>query len=129
MDTPWPETTTAELRTATPDRCVGCTVDRDIGVPMRDGVRLSANVFRPTGAQGTPAVLIRLPYRKDDHPTMWARGKYWTRTGYACVIQDVRGKFGSEGDWVPFVNEAADGLDTLDWLLSPNPPIDPARIR
>lgn len=118
VDTPWPEAATAELRTATPDRCVGYTVDRDVGIPMRDGVRLSANVFRPTGAQGTPAVLIRLPYGKDDHPTMWARGKYWARKGYACVIQDVRGKFGSEGDWVPFVNEAADGIDTLDWLAA-----------
>ena len=47
---------------------------------------------------------------------MHARGTYWARKGYTCVIQDVRGKYGSQGAWDPVINEAADGWDTLDWI-------------
>lgn len=115
---PLPPTSAIELPTASPDRCSRCIVRRDAGIVMRDGVRLSANVFLPEATRRAPAVLIRQPYGKDDHTTMWARGKYWARKGYACVIQDVRGRFGSEGEWRPFVHEAADGWDTLDWLAA-----------
>jgi putative CocE/NonD family hydrolase len=113
-----PLSATAEIVTSNPDRCSAISVSRDVGVPMRDGVRLSANLFRPDTSGALPVVLIRLPYGKDEHPGMWARGKYWARKGYACVVQDVRGKFGSEGEWQPFVNEAADGYDTLDWIAA-----------
>ena len=113
-----PQAGATEVPTSTPDRCAAVVVTRDVGVPMRDGVRLSANVFRPSTAGPLPVVLIRLPYGKDDHPGMWAQGRYWARKGYACVIQDVRGKFGSEGVWTPFVSEALDGYDTLDWIAS-----------
>ena len=47
---------------------------------------------------------------------MHARGTYWARKGYVCVVQDVRGKYGSGGLWEPVVNEADDGWDTLDWV-------------
>ena len=84
---------------------------------MRDGVALSAHVFHPAGAtEPLPAVLIRQPYGKDDHPYLHARGVYWARKGYVCVVQDVRGKYASQGRWEPVVNEADDGWDTLDWL-------------
>jgi hypothetical protein len=46
---------------------------------------------------------------------MPAHGRYWARKGYVCVIQDVRGKFKSEGEWSPVVHEADDGYDTIDW--------------
>ncbi len=86
-------------------------------VPMRDGVTLRANVFHPAGAaEPLSTVLIRQPYGKDDHPFMHARGTYWARKGYVCVVQDVRGKYGSDGSWEPVVNEADDGWDTLDWV-------------
>lgn len=121
-DTPWPAAAAQELHTETPDRCPGFTVWRDVGAAMRDGVRLSANVFLPRGASAGdgpwPTVLIRQPYGKDAAGSMWARGKYWARKGYACVVQDVRGTFGSEGEWLPFVHEAADGWDTLDWVAA-----------
>jgi len=116
----WPLIAAEELHTATPNRFARFTVQRDVGALMRDGVRLSANVFLPAGegyGEGAwPAVLIRQPYGKDVTSSMWARGKYWARKGYACVVQDVRGTFASEGEWRPFAHEAHDGWDTLDWL-------------
>ena len=45
-------------------------------------------------------------------------GRYWTRKGYACVIQDVRGKWSSRGTWSPFVNERDDGYDTISWVVA-----------
>ncbi len=105
--------------TRTPDRFAGHRVERDVAVPMRDGVALRAHVFHPSGAAGPlPVVLIRQPYGRDDHPYMHARGAYWARKGYRCVVQDVRGKYGSGGRWEPLVHEAADGWDTLDWVAA-----------
>ena len=103
--------------TGTPDRFSRVRLEREVHVRMRDGVVLAANVFHPAGArEPLPVVLIRQPYGKDDHPFMHARGTYWARKGYVCVVQDVRGKYGSEGVWEPVVNEATDGWDTLDWV-------------
>jgi len=82
----------------------------------RDGVRLCADLYEPSLPAPWPTVLIRLPYGKGAHPFMAARGSYWARKGYACVIQDVRGRWASGGRWEPLVHEAADGCDTLDWL-------------
>lgn len=105
--------------TRTPDRFAAARVERDVRVPMRDGVTLSAHVFHPAGAaRPLPVVLIRQPYGKDDHPVMHARGTYWARKGYVCAIQDVRGKYGSGGRWEPVVNEARDGWDTIDWIAA-----------
>ena len=76
---------------------------------MRDGVRLSANVFRPSPAPPGPgpAILIRQPYGKDEHPTMWARGKYWARKGYACVDPGRARQVRLRGRWQPFVARGA----------------------
>ncbi len=105
--------------TRTPDRYIAHRLERDVAVPMRDGVVLRAHVFHPAGAAGPlPVVLIRQPYGRDDHPCMHARGAYWARKGYRCVVQDVRGKYGSGGRWEPLVHEAADGWDTLDWVAA-----------
>jgi hypothetical protein len=111
--------------TETTDRFPRCRVTPGVMVPMRDEVRLSTNVYRPAGNDGRaheaplPAVLIRVPYGKDDpYLSMPAHGRYWARKGYACVIQDVRGKFASEGEWQPLLHEADDGYDTIDWIAS-----------
>jgi putative CocE/NonD family hydrolase len=87
-------------------------------VAMPDGIRLATDVYLPEPAGAPrPAVLVRLPYDKSGRytflPEIAAR---LTAHGFAAVVQDVRGKFRSEGDRVPFVNEAADGAATLDWL-------------
>jgi len=84
---------------------------------MRDGVSLYANIYRPKAEGKFPAILTRLPYGKDEYYCwMPAIGKFWAKKGYAFVAQDVRGKFCSEGEFDPLINEVDDGYDTLDWI-------------
>jgi uncharacterized protein len=88
-------------------------------VRMRDGARLATDVYLPEGLDGaTEAVLVRLPYDKcGDYCFMPRLAPLFTAQGYAFVVQDVRGKFRSEGEDIPFVNEVLDGYDTLDWIV------------
>lgn len=83
---------------------------------MADGVRLATQVLRPAGAQRAPAVLIRTPYgsRMPRFSALLAR--LFAEAGFAVVLQDVRGRFLSEGRFDPFHAEAADGARTLDWI-------------
>lgn len=86
-------------------------------VPMRDGVRLATDVYLPAGGSPTEAVLVRLPYDKDSRYVFFDRvAPRFTDRGYAVVVQDVRGKFRSEGPTVGFVGEASDGYDTIEWI-------------
>jgi hypothetical protein len=106
-----------KIETPTPDRYNRVVVEKDVAIPMRDGVRLYADIYKPKDAAQFQVILIRLPYGKDEYYCwMPAIGKFWARKGYICVVQDVRGKFSSEGKFEPFVNEAQDGYDTLDWI-------------
>src|SRR5229473_6833290 len=90
-------------------------VELDVPVPMRDGVRLRANVYRPPGGRW-PVLLTRLPYGKDlPLGTAVLDPVQAARRGYVVIVQDTRGRLASEGDWQPFVNEAADGVDTIAW--------------
>jgi uncharacterized protein len=89
----------------------------DVMVPMRDGVKLHTEVFRPSTVEKAPTILVRNPY-----PPLRALERFHcrvlTRYGYACVLQDVRGQMDSEGEWRPIENERNDGLDTLSWLVA-----------
>jgi putative CocE/NonD family hydrolase len=89
-------------------------------VQMRDGVQLATDVYLPETEQAhLPTVLVRLPYDKCGRYTFIpAVSDYLNAHGFAVVVQDVRGKFRSAGDRMPFVNEALDGYDTLDWIVS-----------
>lgn len=89
----------------------------EVFVPMRDGVRLATDVYLPRGDGPWPVVLVRLPYDKDSRYTFmpWLAPHFVGR-GYAFVVQDVRGRFRSEGKTMPFVHEVEDGYDTLDWI-------------
>ena len=111
-----------ELPSATPERHPRAHVLGGLRVPMRDGVTLATDVYLPAEADGRPAteacpaVLIRMPYGiREPYAYMPAIGRYWARRGYACVAQDVRGKFGSEGEWDPFKHEIDDGYDAIEW--------------
>jgi len=88
-------------------------------VPMRDGVRLATDVYLPKGAGPVAAVLVRLPYDKCGRYTFMPQiAPFFLDRGFAFVVQDVRGKFRSEGETIAFVREVEDGADTLDWLAS-----------
>ncbi|MBN1836294.1 MAG: CocE/NonD family hydrolase [Spirochaetales bacterium] len=90
---------------------------KDVWIPMRDGVRLCADLYLPAGGAPTETILLRMPYgKREAYCWMPVIGRFWARRGYACVIQDVRGRFASEGDFVPFVNEGRDGYDTVDCI-------------
>src|SRR4051812_28111704 len=80
-------------------------------VPMRDGVKLAANVFRPQIAGKLPTILIRTPYNKGKE---LARGhRTFVEQGYVIMVQDVRGRYESEGVFDPLHQEPRDGDDTL----------------
>ncbi|MBD04766.1 MAG: hypothetical protein CME24_10520 [Gemmatimonadetes bacterium] len=92
-------------------------VDRhvDTKVPMRDGVQLSADLFLPRGAGPRPTVLMRTPYSNSLEATI-EKGQRLADGGYNCVIMDCRGRWDSEGEYVPFLNEGVDGFDTQEWI-------------
>jgi len=105
------------LPTQQPFRHDNVRILQDVPIPMRDGTRLMADIYTPAAEEPFPVVLIRMPYgKREAYCYMPAHGKYWAKHGYACVIQDVRGKWDSEGSWQPFINEANDGYDTLNWI-------------
>lgn len=86
----------------------------NVHTAMRDGVRLSANVFRPDLKTRVPTVLVRTPYGKGlDLPPGY---QAFVDRGYAVVVQDVRGRYASEGVFRPLTQEGPDGYDTLDWI-------------
>ena len=86
----------------------------DTGVPMRDGVQLAADIMIPEGDGPFCAILTRTPYGKNrfsvDSP------ETYVNAGYVFVAQDCRGRYRSGGDWFPFINEAQDGYDTIEWI-------------
>ena len=86
----------------------------DVKVPMRDGVRLSADIYLPRGAPPVPAVLIRTPY-SNNSDSLIEQGRRLAAGGYACVIQDCRGRWDSDGEFYP-LREAEDGYDTQEWV-------------
>jgi len=107
------------LPTDTPDIHTRVRVEKNAATPMRDGIKLYANIYKPDVDGKFPVILIRMPYGKDEpYCFMPAYGKYWAKKGYICVTQDVRGKHASEGKFEFLINEAADEYDTLDWIAS-----------
>ncbi len=87
----------------------------DVKVPMRDGVNLSADVYLPDAAGPFPVVLMRTPYSNNTDELI-EKGRRLANAGFACVIQDIRGRWDSEGEYYPFVDEANDGYDTQQWV-------------
>jgi uncharacterized protein len=92
----------------------------DVPVAMRDGAELSTSVWRPDTDGPVPVLLMRTPYSKEmigqlavTSPNLFAM----MRSGYAVVIQDCRGTFGSDGVFVPHVHDGPDGADTVSWLV------------
>jgi putative CocE/NonD family hydrolase len=99
-------------------------LDREVVMEMRDGVKLRADIYRPGDRQKHPAILIRTPYGKRFNS--WLHNSFLhfvdsTRNGYVVVIQDVRGRFASEGRWGGsdiFQHEGKDGYDSVEWIAA-----------
>jgi uncharacterized protein len=85
-----------------------------VRVAMSDGVKLATDLYLPRAEGPFPVVLIRTPYSKGKGDNFIA--KSLAKRGYAVVIQDVRGRYQSEGRWEPFLNEGPDGAKTVDWI-------------
>jgi uncharacterized protein len=95
---------------------LGQSVDITWGakIPMRDGVKLNATLYRPHArTEPLPVIVTLTPYIADEYH---ARGIFFARNGYVFASVDCRGRFNSEGDFVPFVHEARDGYDAVEWL-------------
>ncbi len=86
-------------------------------IPMRDGIRLAADVWLPAASGRYPVILVRTPYLKGmellEVPKL---AEYFATRGYVFVVQDVRGRGDSEGEFNFFFQEAPDGYDTIEWL-------------
>jgi uncharacterized protein len=89
------------------------------GIPMktRDGVTLYSDIYRPRADGTFPVILMRTPY---DKSVSWAVAPaYQIAThGYVVIVQDVRGRYTSEGEWYPFRHESNDGYDAIEWAAA-----------
>jgi len=99
-------------------------IDEKVMMPMRDGIRLSSNIYRPRTDEKVPIIFSRTPYNFNS----WGDGKERTRTlnqayemvqkGYAYVVQNERGRYFSEGEWDILGVPLTDGYDAFTWLSS-----------
>ena len=92
-------------------------IERSIMVAMRDGLKLATDVYRPKGVEGQlPTILIRLPYNKATYRGATMPATFFASHGYAVAVQDVRGKFASEGEYHVYQGDMTDWSDTFDWI-------------
>lgn len=104
----------AFLCVAAPALAVDAVKQFHVRIPMRDGVQLSANIFRPGASGPVSTILIRTPYGKGDD---WsANHQAFVEHGYAVLVQDVRGRYESQGNFEPLTQESSDGNETIDWI-------------
>ena len=89
--------------------------DFGVAVKMRDGVTLRADIYRPKGNGKFPVLLERTPYYKNGERTF---GLMAAARGYVAIIQDVRGRYTSDGQWYTFKHESDDGYDTVEWAAA-----------
>jgi len=95
-------------------------IEKNLDVPMRDGVTLATDVYRPADDARHPVVLLRLPYNKEQPALLFLAGDILriAHAGYAVVVQDCRGTWQSGGDFSPYFQEATDGADTIAWAAA-----------
>jgi uncharacterized protein len=97
-------------------------IEQKVMMPMRDGIRLATDIYRPKGNKKAPIIFSRTPYNFNT----WIDGKMTTRTldeaynavsrGYALVVQNERGRFFSEGEWDILGTPLTDGYDAFEWM-------------
>jgi len=91
------------------------TVERGVEVQMRDGVTLRADIYRPNADGRFPVLLQRTPYDKRGSFEFGLRA---AARGFVAIVQDVRGRYASDGEWYVFKNEPNDGYDTVEWAAA-----------
>ncbi|PRY25161.1 hypothetical protein CLV78_102338 [Aliiruegeria haliotis] len=90
-----------------------------IRLAMPDGPRLATDVYRPAGAAASlPTLLVRLPYGKRRFGEVHRLIHSFVPRGYVVVVQDMRGRWASEGVFAPWPNAEPDGVATLDWIVA-----------
>jgi len=90
-----------------------------IAIPMRDSVNLKGNLYTPVAGGPFPTLIFRTPYSKDEgDPYNERTFRNAVKRGYAVLVQDVRGRYASEGDYTPYMNERKDGYDTIEWAAA-----------
>jgi len=90
-------------------------VERNVEARMRDGIVLRADVYRPDKDGKFPVLLERTPYNKSGELNF---GRVAAARGYVVVVQDVRGRYTSDGEWYTFKHESDDGYDTVEWAAA-----------
>lgn len=94
-------------------------IEFDVPAKMRDGTVLRADVYRPGTDGPWPVLLSRLPYGKNQPATLsFVDPVSRAKRGFMVVVQDVRGRFASDGDWEPYTFEESDGYDTVGWAAA-----------
>src|SRR6185437_5670392 len=91
------------------------TYERNVTVKMRDSVTLHADIFRPKAHGKFPVLLQRTPYDKNNEVSIGLQG---AARGYVVIVQDVRGRYTSDGEWYTFKHESDDGYDTIEWAAA-----------
>src|SRR5713226_10143376 len=111
----WPQPLGAQAAPASTP--IDIVIQHDVPLKMRDGITLYADIYRPTSSGKFPVILMRTPY---DKSVGWAVSPVFkiVPRGYVVIIQDVRGRYTSEGEWYPFRHEQADGFDTVEWAAA-----------
>ncbi len=92
-------------------------IKQTASMQTRDRVRLDADIYRPDTDEKLPILLMRQPYGREIASTVvYAHPRWYAAQGYIVVIQDVRGRGTSQGEFDLFTHEVTDGLDTIDWV-------------
>ncbi|RNM11820.1 CocE/NonD family hydrolase [Nocardioides pocheonensis] len=93
-------------------------IELDVPVPMRDGTVLRADVYRPASEGRFPVLLSRGPYNKRFRLDTVLDFAEAVEAGYIVVLQDTRGRFASDGEWLPWKYERNDGYDSVEWAAN-----------
>jgi predicted acyl esterase len=94
----------------------GCIKKSTVMIPMDDGVKLATDIYLPTGSNPPHgSILIRTPYNKN---FLYLIGNNWAQNGWPTIIQDMRGRFASEGEDEVFRTCHIDGPDTIEWVIN-----------
>jgi uncharacterized protein len=96
----------------------GFSIDYDTRITTRDGITLKGDLYLPKRqTKDLPTVYIRLPYGKGIYGESRLAARRFVTQNYAVLVQDIRGRHGSGGQFVPYTHAAADGYDSIDWIV------------